>query len=921
MLFKKLKFRDKLLVSFLTAFVPLILVGSIFSYHQVKKVLESSIEKELKNTTESLVSLIQTSTAISIKNRLQAIAEKNLDIAEYYYSKHRSGLLTRGEAIHTIEEIFLNQPIGISGYIYCLNSKGKVVIHPNDKVKGSDVSNFNFVKQQLKTKEGYLEYDWKNPGEEHKRPKALYMVYYKPLDWIISVSSYRREFTYLVDINDFRENILSIKSGKSGYSLVLDENGRAVIHPTLQGKSLLNQKGDIDNIAKRIITLKNGKFRYFWQNPLETHPREKIIIFKYIPEFKWIVGSTSYVKEVFAPLDTFKTYIVAGIALTLLLTITLTFLISRSVTKPLDKLIKTLEAGSLGDFSVRMDYKAPEESGENDELGKLSILFNSFMDHLEKYHGKLNNEIQKTIATQAALVENELKLRGIFNQSFQYTGIISPHGILEEVNQSALNFADCTEDEVLYKPFWETLWWDKDHKTQQIIKDAIYKALEGELVRIETTSMVGDGKAKNIDMTIKPIFNNANQIEFLIAEGRDVTILKQAENERRNLAVQLEKSQRMEAIGTLAGGIAHDFNNILSSIFGYTQLAEMTIETPEKAKKHLAQIIKGAQRAAGLVQQILTFSRQTDVKKHPLKIHLVVKETLKLLRSSIPTTIDIQTKIHSKSMVLADPTQMHQVIMNLCTNAYHSMLETGGILSVLLEEVDTALQNEEPVLLKASCSYLKLAISDTGHGMDQKTLKKAFDPYFTTKDVGRGTGFGLAVVHAIVEEHDGIIHVKSKPEIGSTFVVYLPVVEGSSTRHSPKKAVLKPMEGSEIIMVVDDEEDIRMLTTELLESFGYTAVSFEDGKQALASFEKDPDYFDLIITDMTMPGMTGYEFAKKVLTIKKKMPIILCTGYSENISKDRALEIGIAQYLQKPFQNQELLSIIRKIMNNKQITP
>jgi PAS domain S-box-containing protein len=910
MLFKQFKFRNKLLASFLAVFVPLIFIGSTIAYLQTKKILETSIENELSQTTASLANLIQTSANISIQNRLRAIAEKNLDIAEYYYSKHRSGLLTREQAIHTIEEIFLNQPIGISGYIYCLNRKGIVIIHPDDKVKGTNVSNFDFVKQQLKTKEGYLEYNWKNPGESQEQAKALYMVYFKPLDLIISVSSYRGEFKHLVDLKDFRKEILSFKSGKSGYAFVMDKTGKALIHPNFQGKNLITHSDNAKQILGQIIDQENGKLLYTWQNPNEPHPRKKIVLFKYLPELNWIIASTSYEDEVYSPLQTFRTFIVAVLAIILFFGVILTFFISRSVTKPLDKLIQKLEAGSQGDFSGRMEYESP------DELGKVSSHFNTFMDRLENYHEKLNNEIQKTYNTQAALVENELKLRGLFNQSFQHTAILSPQGILEEVNQSALDFAGCTESEVLYKPFWETLWWRHDSNSQKEIKDAIKKALKGELVRLETTNTNGSGNSKNLDVTLKPIFNTANQIKFIIVEGRDITNLKQAEFEKRDLAVQLEKAQKMEAMGTLAGGIAHDFNNILSSIFGYTQLAEMTLDTPEKAKEYINQIVKGAQRAAGLVQQILTFSRQTEFKKHPLKIHLVIKETLKLLRSSIPTTIDIQVNILSKSMVMADPTQMHQVIMNLCTNAYHSMLETGGNLMVQLQEIGMAQRDDQPVSLPRACPYLKMTVKDTGQGMDRNTLEKAFDPYFTTKEVGRGTGFGLALVRAIIEEHEGFIHVESQPGIGSLFSLYLPVVEKQPSATQQRVSIIDdPRGGKETIMVVDDDEDIRILTTDLLEKFGYTVHSFKNGEEALVHFKLNPDQFDLIITDMTMPRMTGYTLAKKVLQTRKGMPIILCTGYSETISKTSALEMGIRKYLQKPLQNKDLLFNIREVLD------
>jgi len=269
---------------------------------------------------------------------------------------------------------------------------------------------------------------------------------------------------------------------------------------------------------------------------------------------------------------------------------------------------------------------------------------------------------------------------------------------------------------------------------------------------------------------------------------------------------------------------------------------------------------------------------------------------------------------------MADHTQMHQVIMNLCTNAYHSMLETGGVLTVQLQDIEKEVLSKEIhidllVQLQAACNYLKLEITDTGHGMDPKTLKKAFNPYFTTKGVGRGTGFGLALVHAIVEEHGGIIHAESKLGIGSSFFVYLPIVEQDFPVQHIKKNLGKPRGGKETIMVVDDEKAIRLLTKELLENFGYTVHSFENGEDALIAFKLDPKGFDLIITDMTMPKMTGDIFAQKVLHINNFMPIILCTGYSENISKTRAMQIGIKKYLHKPLQNRDLLTIVRNILD------
>ena len=906
---KTMKFRNRMLSSFLSVFLPLILIGSSLLYYKIKVDLESRIEQELQKSSDSLANLIQTAADISIKTSLQAVATQNFEIVEYYYSKHKSGLLTYEQAVDTIQEILLSQAIGVSGYIYVLNSKGDVLVHPNDKVKGTNVSEYGFIQQQIAQKDGYLEYEWQNPGEAQKRPKALFMVYYKPMDWIISVTSYRSEFSHLIDLHELRKNFMAFRSGKSGYAFILDKKGNALLHPALQGMNLLEWSEDSKSVIRNVLQMKEGKLRYQWRNPDEDSVREKIVIFKYLPELEWYVGSTSYVDEVYSPLSSVSLWVVLGLVLFLALFITITILISRTVTKPLEDLAQNLEAGAKGDYSVRMD------KGTTSELQALSDHFNTFMDRLEDYHGKLNREIRKTVDTQAALVENELKLRGLFNQSFQYTCILSPYGILEEVNKSTLEFSGCTEAQVLYKPYWETPWWQHDPKARQQIKATVKKALEGSTIRLETTHIKASGKIRDIDMSVKPIFNNSGKVEFIVTEGRDITDLKQAEKERSRMLIQLEKSQKMEAIGTLAGGIAHDFNNILSSIFGYTQLAEMTLQTPDKAKRHIAQIVKGAQRASGLVQQILTFSRQTEYKKQPLKLYLVVKEALKLLRSSIPTTIEIQTQITAREMVNADPTQMHQVIMNLCTNAYHSMLKTGGTLSVSLETVSQVPDAHNLEGLPFGESMLCLVVSDTGHGMDEQTLAKAFDPYFTTKEIGRGTGFGLALVHAIVDEHNGLIHAESRQGQGSDFYVYLPVAQKLEKFELARESLPSPRGGREQILVVDDEADIRELSRELLETYGYRVKTCQNGQEAFELFIEDPDRFDLVITDMTMPVMTGSVLAKKLIEIRPALPIILCTGYSETITKQEASRLGIKKFLQKPLKNKVLLNEIREVLD------
>ncbi len=402
-----------------------------------------------------------------------------------------------------------------------------------------------------------------------------------------------------------------------------------------------------------------------------------------------------------------------------------------------------------------------------------------------------------------------------------------------------------------------------------------------------------------------------------MAVVHDLTDIRRAEEDRKRLEIQLQQAHKMEAIGTLAGGIAHDFNNILSGIFGYSQLAQTHLENPEKASKYINQVVTGAQRATELTRQILTFSRQTEYQKKPFEIYQAVNEALQLLRSSIPSTIEIKKKLESRELVAADPTKIHQVIMNLCTNAYHAMRETGGSLTVSLTDVEIL----EPKYIKNKKilpgEYIKLEVRDTGHGMDEKTLERVFDPYYTTKKIGHGTGLGLSVVQAIVEEHDAFLEIHSEPDKGTSFLIYFPIVKEFFRNDIPEIKNKSQLIGDETIMVVDDEEAIREVYKNNLEDYGYKVYLFENGIDALKAFKIGMNKFDLLVTDMTMPGLTGDKLSMEILKIKPDMPIILCTGFSDTLSKSKAIEIGIKRYVQKPVGNERLVVLIREIFDKR----
>lgn len=511
--------------------------------------------------------------------------------------------------------------------------------------------------------------------------------------------------------------------------------------------------------------------------------------------------------------------------------------------------------------------------------------------------------------------ETEEKYRLLFENSVEGIYQASPEGRFIAANPSFLKFFGFNSLQELFEHFKYT---GKEQYLNPEDRVTFWRIVETEgLVKnFETQLRRKDGTPIWVSMNSRAVRDHTGALLCFEGFMHNITERKQAEAEQERLQAQLTQSRKMETIGTLAGGIAHDFNNILSGILGYAQLAEMNLGSPVKIRSHLSQIIKGAHRAAELTQQILIFSRQTEYEKQPLSLYIVLKEALKLLRSSIPSTIDITEAIVSKSKVLADPTQMHQVIMNLCTNAYHAMGKKGGMLTIRLNEKPISGGRDVFDQEVKEGLYLELEVTDTGCGMDDEILKKAFDPYFTTKDIGKGTGFGLALVHAIVEEHSGHIKVQSCVGKGTGFYIYLPVIaDQDANRLADIKNEKTYKGGSERLMVVDDEKDIRMILQEFLTTIGYKVSVFENGSSAFKAFQKDPDQFDLIVTDMTMPQMTGGELAKKIISVRKNFPIILCTGYNETVSEAHALEIGIRRYLTKPLSNDDLAISIREILD------
>lgn len=393
---------------------------------------------------------------------------------------------------------------------------------------------------------------------------------------------------------------------------------------------------------------------------------------------------------------------------------------------------------------------------------------------------------------------------------------------------------------------------------------------------------------------------------------RDVSERLKVIRQQRQLEEQLRQSQKMAAIGTLAGGIAHDFNNLLAAILGYAELALLKLPPGGALQREIRQILKAGGKASELVNQILAFSRKETTKRIPIQPGVLIKEVIKLLRGTIPSTITIRERTAATDrMILANPTQLHQVVMNLCTNAFHAMEEQGGEMTLSLESVRKPLREKEE-----EREWIRISVADNGCGIEPATLERIFEPYFTTKPSGKGTGMGLAVVHGIVESHGGRIEVKSTVGQGTTVQVYFPVVAGVEAQR-PRKEEQSLVGGDESILVVDDEQMVADYLKGFLERLGYRITICNDGSSALALFEHNPQAFDLVITDQTMPGKTGFEMARNMLALRPDLPIILCSGYSSALSPERVAKAGIREFMMKPVSLHDLAPVIRAVLPNR----
>lgn len=530
----------------------------------------------------------------------------------------------------------------------------------------------------------------------------------------------------------------------------------------------------------------------------------------------------------------------------------------------------------------------------------------------------VSRDITERTLSEQALRESEQKFRAITNTAANAIILMDDQGKISYWNPAADKMFGYTSQEVLGLELHTLIAPNHYHDSIEKGLKAFSKTGEGPVLgaTLELTAVRKDGSHFPIELSTSSIDLNGKWHAMGII--RDITQRKLAAAEHERMEAQLRQAQKMEAIGTLAGGVAHDFNNILAAIIGYTELALHEIPEGSKTHRQLDKVLQAGFRARDLVNQILTFSRKREQERKQVQIGPILKETLKFLRASLPTTVDIRQQILDPlAMILADPIQIHQVVMNLCANASYAMRGNGGVLEVGLSrvQIDQGALVETPHLKPGA--YVKLTVKDTGHGMTPEIMERVFDPFFTTKGKGEGTGLGLSVVYGIIKSLNGAISAQSTPGEGTVFEILLPRVE-SETIIENEISEQTPT-GNERILIVDDEEMLVEMAQGLLENLGYDVTGVSDSRKALALFHQDPEAFDLIITDQTMPAMTGCALAAEIMKLRTDVPVILCTGLMEAVSEEQARQAGVREFLVKPYVVGELSRTIRNVLDHGDI--
>jgi PAS domain S-box-containing protein len=872
---------------------------------------QKQIIKQEVNRVVDLISYEKAQSEILTRSKIKSRVYEAYSIAQNIYEQNKTA---KSEA--EIQKMILDalRPIRFeygSGYYFATRLDGvEILFADKPKMEGLNLLDLQDTRGQYVIKdmiaiakqfgEGFYEYHWTKPdsvGNDFK--KISFIKRFEPYDWFIGTG------LYVDDVEgQIKSNLLStisrIRFGKEGYIFIHRLNGDALVS---NGKLFSGTKKLWEVFKKNPEKMKDifdkeynaalkpeGDYIYYSHIKLTTQNKEspKASFIYGIPDLQWLVGAGVYLDDVETDIALMQTKLNDQIKGKMLYSI----LIVSGIVVLFFLFFSWLNRGLRNDFNLFVSF-FNRAAHSDEEIDRETIKFVE-LHQMAEYANKMLADRKQA---EDALRESEERFRLLTQASFEGI-VIHDKGKILLANDRYYELFGYEPHELAGK---DAISLTATPDSVRRIRECI---AEGNPGPYEVTGKKKDGTIFPMEIWSRMFQYQAQTARM--AAIRDIT-------EKKKLEGELHHVLKMESIGTLAGGIAHDFNNIIGIILGNAELAMDDVPEWNPARHNLEEILTASFRAKDVVRQLLSFARKTKLEKKPTNILPIVKDSLKLLRSSIPTTIELrQNMAKNVDTILADPTQINQVLINLCTNADHAMPD-GGVIVVTLKNVeldeDTAAQYTD---LNPG-RYVNLVVSDTGHGISREEIDRIFDPYFTTKELGKGTGMGLAVVHGIVKGHNGLITVESELGKGTTFSIFFPAVEKEAMAETETGEKLPT--GSERILFVDDEVSLVKMGQQRLERLGYKVEATISPIEALELFRYKPDQFDLVITDLTMPKMTGDKLVKEILSIRPDIPIILCTGFSEKIDEKKANAIGASDYIEKPLDKRDFAFIIRKVLD------
>jgi PAS domain S-box-containing protein len=880
------------------------------------------IRQEVKRVVD-LISYEKSQSNILTREKIKSRVYEAYAIAQNIYQQNKA-IKTDVEIQKMIIDAL--RPIRFqrgSGYYFITRTDGtEILFAAKPEMEGKNLLNIqdrngqyvvrDMIEIAKKSGEGVYEYRWSKPDAEGNNFKKIsFIKLFEPYNWFIGTG------LYVVDVeNQIKKKLLStisrVRFGKEGYIFINRLNGDVLVSngKLYSGKKKLWEVFNKDAAKTKAIFEKeyhaalkpDGDYIYYsWKKLTDSTQKSPKSSFIFgIPDLQWLVGAGVYLDDVETDITLMQNELNNQIKIKLLY---FTIIVMGIVA------IFLLFFNSFGrrlNNDLKLFFSFFKRAARSDKkINREAIRFVE-LDQMAEYANKMLADRKKT---EAALRQSEEKYRNLFENLYDIYFRTDEKGCFTLLSPSVEKYLGYTSDELIgqnTKSFYIHPQ-ERDRFKSLLIKNKHVENFEVQYRR-------KDNSVIWVSINAELLADEEGNFKGVEGITRDVSERKRIEYEKEKVEAQLQQSHKMEAIGTLAGGIAHDFNNVLFSIIGFTELTMDDVPKGSLAHENLQEVLNGAMRASEMVQQILAFSRNATTEKKPIKVQSVVKEALKLLRTSIPSTIEIHQNIDEGCRpILADSTQIHQVIMNLATNAYQAMPE-GGVLNVTLREGEIG--SDDSGLDLQPGTYLKLAVRDTGHGIDSAVIRKIFDPYFSTKEPGKGTGMGLSVVHGITKSHGGDIKVTSRVGKGTVFEVYLPLIETGPVKSKEIPSGPLPT-GTEHILLVDDEEPIALMASQMLERLGYQVTFRTSSVEALKAFEFRSDEYDLVITDMTMPNMTGADLAPRLRKIRPDIPIIICTGFSEKIDEEKAKSLGISGYIMKPILKDEISRIIRKVLDGE----